>query len=292
MTDLKAYYALKQKAAESHLASVFMDAPKHLAPFYEMMRYPIDAGGKRLRPVLVLMVNEMLGGSDASVIDAACALELIHTYSLVHDDLPAMDDDDLRRGKPTVHVAFGEGNAILVGDALLTHAFSLAARSPLSGDTLRAVIRELADAAGPAGMVGGQYLDLENEGKAIPFDVLRSIHAMKTGALIRAAVRIGALAGGADEAALAKLTAYGEAIGLAFQIQDDILDVTSDTASLGKPVGSDEKNDKSTYVKFFGVDGAQAKANAAVDAALGALSSFSGAEYLAGLARYIIERKN
>ncbi|MEK6793727.1 MAG: polyprenyl synthetase family protein [Spirochaetota bacterium] len=292
MTDFKSYYSLKQRSVEAHLSRLFTDAPPHLAPFYRMMRYPIDAGGKRLRPVLVLMVNDTFGGADASVLDTACALELIHTYSLVHDDLPAMDDDELRRGKPTVHIRYGEGNAILVGDALLTYAFSLAARSPLSDSAVRAVTGELADAAGCSGMVGGQFLDLCNEGSAIAFELLTSIHALKTGALIRAAVRIGAVAGGADDDTLTALTRYGEAIGLAFQIQDDILDVTSDTASLGKPVGSDEKNDKSTYVKFFGLDGAQKKAAAAVDAALEAIASCKGAEQLTGLARYIIERRS
>ncbi|MBI4977919.1 MAG: polyprenyl synthetase family protein [Spirochaetes bacterium] len=286
------YYRAKQSLIERYLDGSFRNAPDPLASYYEMLRYPLLAGGKRLRPVLTLMVNEMLGGDETNALEAAAALELIHTYSLVHDDLPAMDDDDLRRGKPTMHVVHGEANAILAGDALLTHAFTLIANAPLPPAAVVGIVREVSVASGISGMVGGQFLDLENEGKDIPFETLRTIHECKTGALIRAAVRVGGIIGNADERTFDALTAYGEAIGLAFQIQDDILDVTSDNATLGKNVGSDVKNNKATYVKFFGIEGAQRKAAEAVAKAVDALSSFKSSGYLSALARYIIDRKS
>ncbi|MFO7974619.1 MAG: polyprenyl synthetase family protein [Candidatus Hydrogenedentota bacterium] len=244
------------------------------------------AGGKRLRPALALGASEIVSGSDDPAMPAACALEMIHTYSLMHDDLPAMDDDDLRRGKPTAHKAFGEANAILAGDALLTMAFDVVAQS---GNT--AVVGEIAQAAGVAGMVGGQVLDLESENKQLTLDALRHIHAYKTGALIRASVRVGAMLGGAPRESLDALTRFGESIGLAFQIADDILDVIGVEANMGKRVGSDANKKKSTYPQLLGLDQARALALEAVEEANAALVPFGPeAEVFRALAHFIIER--
>lgn len=291
--DFFAYLKSKQSRIENFLAEVFTTREPLFAPFYEMLRYPLEAKGKYARPALTLMTNELLGGSDETALPAACALECVHAYSLVHDDLPSMDNDDMRRGRATTHVRFGEGNAILVGDALLTRAFSLATEGTPSNDIAVQIVRELALAAGAQGMVGGQYLDLANEGKEIEFETLKTIHAHKTGALIRCACRMGATLANANEAALAALTAYGEHIGLAFQIQDDILDVVSTSETLGKSTGKDAASNKATYVKFFGVEGAREKAAAALSSAIEALAPFGDdARYLADFARYIVERAN
>lgn len=254
----------------------------------EAAAYSLFAGGKRLRPGLVLGAAEIVCGSDEAAVPAACAIEMIHTYSLIHDDLPAMDDDDLRRGKPTNHVVYGEALAILAGDALLTMAFDVLGRA---GNC--AAVVELAQAAGAAGMVGGQVIDLESEDKRLTADELQRIHAMKTGALIRGAVRLGAILGGASPAQLDALTAYGEHIGLAFQIADDILDVTGDQALIGKPVGSDESNGKSTYPALLGLDESRRLAGEAVAAAVAALAPFGPeADTFRSLARYIVERRS
>lgn len=254
----------------------------------EAMRYSLFAGGKRLRPALALGAAEVICGSDAVALPAACALEMIHTYSLIHDDLPAMDNDDLRRGKPTLHRAYDEATAILAGDGLLTMAFDVIAATGNMD-----AVRELAQAAGVAGMVGGQFIDLQSEGQHLALDAMKNLHAHKTGALIRGAVRIGAMLAGANEPQLAALTAYGEHIGLAFQIADDILDVTGDEAALGKPVGSDVANDKSTYVALLGIAEAQALAHETTQHALDALSSFGAeAEMFRAIARFMVERRH
>ncbi|NIA12688.1 MAG: hypothetical protein GWP08_01315 [Nitrospiraceae bacterium] len=261
------------------------DAPRGLV---EDMRYSLFAGGKRLRPALALGAAEIVSGDGACALPVACAIEMIHTYSLIHDDLPAMDDDDLRRGKPTLHKVCGEARAILAGDALLTMAFDVLADS---GDA--SVIREVARAAGVAGMVGGQAIDLDSEGKAIELDALRKLHAFKTGALIRVSVRGGALLAGASEEALDALTRYGEHVGLAFQIADDILDVVGDEQELGKPIGSDEANEKSTYPALVGLDRARELANEAVVAAVESLDVFgSEAGDFRALAGFVVERRN
>jgi len=250
------------------------------------MEYSLMAGGKRLRPALALGAARVLGARDEVALPAACALEMIHTYSLIHDDLPAMDNDDLRRGKPTAHKAFGEATAILAGDALLTLAFEVLAEA---GNC--EVIREIAQASGVGGMAGGQFIDLESEGKQIGLEELREIHRCKTGALIRVAVRAGALLAGATPQALAALTAYGEHIGLAFQIADDILDVVGDEAAIGKPVGSDVANAKATYPAILGLERARDLAREAADAALAALEDFGPeADLFRKLADFIVDR--
>ena len=294
--DIKAYLNEKRQVVEDALARYMLPAEGPLAAHMEAMRYSLYAGGKRVRPVLCLAAAEALGVEPAPLLPLACALECIHTYSLIHDDLPAMDDDDLRRGKPTNHVVFGEAGAILAGDGLLTFAFDLLSDPALSGyigdhDRLR-LIHVVARAAGPLGMVGGQALDVASEGKAVDFETLRTIHRCKTGALITASVQAGAIIGGGDESQYKALTVYGEAIGLAFQIYDDLLNVEGTTEELGKAAGSDADREKATYPAFFGVDGTRAKAREAVAAAEKALADFDHrAEPLRELARYIINRK-
>ena len=239
------------------------------------MKYSLTAGGKRLRPILLMAAADVAGGRGEDFIQVACAIEMIHTYSLIHDDLPAMDNDDFRRGKLTNHKVYGEAMAILAGDALLTQAFEVMLRQPgVPADVLLKVVREMAIAAGPNGMVGGQAIDLESEGKHVPMETLKKLHMGKTGALFRAAIRSGAILAGADEKQLADLTAYADAFGLAFQITDDILDVVGNEAIIGKPVGSDERNDKSTYVTLTSLETARELAAQVVADGVKALEGF------------------
>ncbi|MBN1207389.1 MAG: polyprenyl synthetase family protein [Myxococcaceae bacterium] len=264
--------------------------PSRLA---EAMSYSLMAGGKRLRPVLCLAFADAISrqSSNSSVADdAACALEYIHTYSLIHDDLPSMDNDDLRRGRPTSHKVFGEALAILAGDALLTESFTLVASGP---EPVRvSLCRELATAAGAAGMVGGQVLDIADDRPA-QMDYLTKMHAMKTGALIRAACRMGALAGGGGPEEVKRADAYGEAVGLAFQIADDILDVTGDPKLMGKPVGADAAAGRHTYPAVIGLEASWMLAERMVSDAVEAVAPIEGrGGPLAVLARYMVERNS
>lgn len=264
----------------------------------EAMRYSVQAGGKRLRPALALAACRAVGGEDAAALPFACAVELIHTYSLIHDDLPAMDDDDLRRGRPTSHKMFGEAMAILAGDALHTLAFDVLLTHTDDDAVAAALGRELATASGPMGMVGGQVDDLAGGGIAPDADRLQRIHERKTAALIRASVRGGGRAGGASETQLDALGAYGAAMGLAFQITDDILDVTGTAETLGKTPGKDEREQKMTYVALEGVDGAQARAGREILRAREALAGITdssggalpGRELLVALAEFVAHR--
>lgn len=226
----------------------------------EAMLYSLQAGGKRIRPLLLLSTLHAFQKPVHIGMSTACALEMIHTYSLIHDDLPSMDNDDLRRGKPTNHKVFGEANAILAGDALLTYAFQVVADDEaISSDVKVRLISELAKAAGPEGMVGGQVADLEGEGKTISLQQLEYIHRHKTGKLLQYSVRAGAILGEATERQLTLLTAFADHLGLAFQIRDDILDIEGDEQKIGKKVGSDIENDKSTYPSLLTLDGAKKK---------------------------------
>jgi geranylgeranyl pyrophosphate synthase len=261
----------------------------------EAMRYSLLAGGKRLRPVLCLAAAEALGGPHVpdDDVDRICvAIECMHTYSLIHDDLPAMDDDDLRRGKPTCHRAFDEGTAILAGDALQVLAFELIAEAHgISERNRLALLTTLATASGASGMVAGQAMDLACVGQALELPALERMHALKTGALIRAAVRMGGLLGGAGEAGLAALDRYASAIGLAFQVQDDILDGTGTAASLGKEPGADAARDKPTFLSLMGERGAVDYARSLCERALDALSPFGErGQGLAEMARFIVAR--
>jgi farnesyl diphosphate synthase len=228
--------------------------PQHL---HQAMRHAVLGGGKRLRPMLVYAAGEATGADEALLDDPAAAVELVHAFSLVHDDLPAMDDDALRRGRPTVHVAFDEATAILAGDALQALAFSVLAESAADPELRVAWLQSLAEATGARGMCGGQALDMAATGARLELSALERLHALKTGALIRSAVRLGALAGQADATTLARLDDYAAALGLAFQIRDDLLDIEADSAQLGKTAGKDQAQDKSTYPALLGLDGAR-----------------------------------
>ncbi len=287
---------------KQHLAAIEAEIPVWLpgdtadyVPVPEAMTYATAAGGKRLRPVLVMEFCRMCGGDPAAALPFACAIEMVHSYSLVHDDLPCMDNSPLRRGKPSVHAAYGETMALLTGDALLNRAFetmlSPKARRLVSAEAAVSAAFELADAAGIGGMIGGQVMDLRCEGERLDMDALVTLQAGKTAALIRAACRMGALLADADEVKLQAAYTFGYEMGLAFQIIDDVLDATSTADVLGKPVGSDEENEKTTYVTLLGVDGAKELAAARTETALQALDVFGKeAEDLRALARTLLTR--
>ena len=258
----------------------------------DSMLYSLMAGGKRLRPVLCITAAALFGASAEDVLPFACAIEMVHSYSLIHDDLPAMDDDDLRRGRPSNHKAFDEATAILAGDGLQADAFRAMTRCPVEPARVLRAMEEFAHAAGSGGMVGGQELDMIHEGHQIPLEDLRHLHALKTGAILRASVTCGAILAGADEKSLEALGRYGASIGVAFQIADDILDVVSDTETLGKPVGSDVEEGKNTYPALVGLDESRRLARGHADDALAALEGFEGpeADFLRGLAIFTVER--
>lgn len=294
--NLKEYMNIRLKDIDSEINNIFKSSSISLENnFLDMLKYPLDAGGKRLRPILTCLACELFNGDYKKAIIPAVSLELIHTYSLVHDDLPAMDNDDLRRGKPTTHVKYGEANAILVGDGLLTHSFEILSNANVNDKTLRKLLHEISYAAGVSGMVMGQFIDLYYEERDIDFEMLKILHSKKTGAMIRGAVRVGAIASEKENINLENITKYGEAIGLAFQIQDDILDVISDNETLGKTVGKDEKEGKLTYVKQFGLEGAKEKAIETSKEAIDYLNVYDDNEaknILIELANYIVERKS
>ena len=294
---IAAYQKRCQTRVDTALEQLFQAPRTELERLYQAMRYSVMNGGKRVRPLLVYAACEALEGDIERADGAACAVELIHAYSLVHDDLPAMDDDDLRRGQPTTHKAFDEASAILAGDALQSLAFGVLAdrrRNPQNTETRLQMVELLSQAAGPAGMVGGQAIDLGSVGLQLDQQALEIMHRHKTGALIEASVALGALASGnTDELAHKALLQYARAIGLAFQVQDDILDVESDTATLGKTQGKDEAHDKPTYPALLGLDAAKDYALELRDQALHVLRPFgNSAEPLRELARYIVERRS
>jgi geranylgeranyl diphosphate synthase type II len=267
------------------------------ASLHKAMRYSVFAGGKRIRPILMIAACEAVAGDVARVLPAACAMEMVHAYSLIHDDLPAMDDDDFRRGRPTNHKVFGEANAILAGDALLTEAFILLSNPEsnpgVPAETLLRVIHLIGRCAGSLGMVAGQVVDMESEGAEVDLPTLEYIHTHKTGALILASIQTGALLGGGSEDALAALTRYGEAAGLAFQLTDDILDVVGEQELLGKDVGSDQARGKATYVALLGLEGARVRARELRDLAVAALAPLGdSAEPLRRIAHYIVDRSS
>jgi geranylgeranyl diphosphate synthase type II len=297
--DIRHYIETKRQQVETALERYLPRAETSLAEHFKAMRYSLFAGGKRVRPILCLAAAESVKDFNndfpETVMLTACALECIHTYSLIHDDLPAMDDDDLRRGKATNHKVFGEAGAILAGDSLLTYAFELLSREgqqELPARDRLTIISLISKAVGPQGMVGGQFLDLTHEGKDVDYAMLREIHSRKTGALITASVQTGAVLGGSTAAQFQALSRYGTQIGLAFQIIDDLLNVEGTPEQLGKAAGSDAARNKATYPALFGVAQTREKAEEAVQEALVALGSFDDrAAMLRELARYIISRK-
>ena len=291
--NFKAEWKKRADLVEEGLLRELKKVPAYDETLEKAMEYSLMAGGKRLRPVLLMAAADAVGKDGAAFLTTGCAIEMIHTYSLIHDDLPAMDNDDYRRGKPTNHRVFGDGIAVLAGDALLTLAFEVMLRQEgAAPETLVTVVSEMSRAAGPYGMVGGQVLDLEGEGRRLDLAALRKIHMGKTGALFCAAIRSGAILAGAKEEELAALTLYAERFGLAFQITDDILDVTGDEAAIGKPVGSDVRNEKATYVTLTSLEEAKKLAEDAVEEAVAALDIFGErAAFLRDLALFLLGRK-
>jgi len=293
--DLKAYLENRRAMVDAALDRVL--PPETAAPprIHEAMRYSVLAPGKRLRPILVIAGAEAVGGHAEAVLDTACALELIHAYSLIHDDLPAMDDDDYRRGRLTNHKVFGEAMAILAGDALLTLAFRLVAENAarVAPGAVGMVVAEVADAAGTDGMVGGQVVDIESEGKVISGEMLDYIHLHKTAALIRVALRVGAVLAGGREEVVDAISRAGEALGLAFQIVDDILDVEGNLAELGKTAGSDERKQKATYPSLHGLPASKARARDLIEETKRLLVPLGpAAEPIRALADFVLERRS
>lgn len=288
-TRLKEYENLVNASLEEYM--------QHYSPsdaqavVYRAMNYSLMAGGKRLRPVLVLEFCKMFGGNPKDALPLACAVEMIHSYSLIHDDLPCMDDDDFRRGKPSCHKQFGEANALLAGDGLLTAAFSsIAEMSTLSAEQKVKCISVLAQCAGVKGMVGGQIIDLETETGRIEKDLLEEMYSLKTGALLTASCLLGAYAGNASDKYFDLIRDYAKYLGLAFQVVDDILDVTGNQEILGKPIGSDSENHKTTFVTLYGVDGASRKAQEYTACAKQALSQLPNNEFLMALTDFLCVR--
>lgn len=258
----------------------------------EAMRYSISNGGKRLRPVLCLEFAKACGADRYDALDFACAVEFVHTYSLIHDDLPCMDDDDMRRGKPSCHKQFGEAVALLAGDALLTQAFQILSGSSLDDSKIASACALLAQNSGVSGMVGGQVIDLKYESQTPDMKQILAVHRLKTGALIAAACLLGCIAAGADENKIAAASAYAYNLGVAFQIKDDILDVTASTDELGKPAGSDAQNNKTTYVTLRGVENAQNDVEKLTESAVARLDEFENTEFLKTLSYYLVNRNN
>ncbi len=295
MFDLINYIEENNQKVNTALKRI-IHASKSSAPLIEAMKYSLFAGGKRIRPILCLAAAEAVGGIPEDALPAACALEMIHTYSLIHDDLPAMDDDDLRRGKPTCHKAYDEATAILAGDALLTLAFEVVSSVRISNDKQAAkwlrVIRLISGAAGFQGMIQGQMLDIISEGSKLSIAELESMHTLKTGALIEASLQCGALLGGADHRQMKMLRAYGRNIGLAFQVADDILNVEGKPEMMGKAVGTDKLLEKSTYPSLLGLEASKQVAKKLVANALQALENFDKkADALRAIAAFVIARK-
>ena len=256
------------------------------------MKYSLANGGKRLRPILVLEFCKMCGGDYREAIPLACAIEYVHTYSLIHDDLPCMDDDDMRRGEPSCHVVFGQATALLAGDALLTHAFDLISNSDLSDDKKVKAVSLLSQNAGVGGMIGGQVLDLKFENQDPSLTDILTIHKLKTGALISAACILGCIAAGASDKQIQAASRYAYYLGIAFQIKDDLLDVEGDEEELGKPVGSDAKNDKTTYVTLVGEKKAERDVRKLTQSAIGQLDIFQNKDFIVPLSEYLVSRNN
>ena len=291
--DLKRYLVARQKEVDRALDRYLPKESVAPATLHKAMRYSLFAGGKRLRPILCLAAAEACGGKSQAALPHACAVECIHTYSLIHDDLPSMDNDDLRRGRPTCHKVFGDAIAILAGDALLTVAFAIASRAkPVSRYDLREVMREITEAAGSRKLIAGQVADLEAEGKNLSREQVRSIHENKTAALLTASVRLGAMAANAGAKQLTAVTAFGRALGLAFQVIDDILDVTQTSEKLGKSAGKDLAARKATYPAVFGLEKSRSEARRLTKQAHRALETLGdNARVLRALADYLLARE-
>jgi len=295
--DLEVYLQERRGLVDAALDGFLPSEDTRPPSVHRAMRYSVLAGGKRLRPILVIAGAEVVGASPSAVMPTACAMELIHTYSLIHDDLPAMDDDDYRRGRLTNHKVFGDAIAILAGDALLTYAFQLVAQNAavpgVDAKVVCDVVAEIAEAAGTVGMVGGQVVDIESEGKTITAEELEYIHVHKTAALLRASLSVGARLGGADAPALAAVADAGQSLGLAFQIVDDILDVEGSLETLGKTAGSDERKQKVTYPALHGIEASRREARRLIERTKSRLGVFGARSVpLCALADFVVERKS
>lgn len=290
---MKDYLASRQKMVDDALQAYLPKQNVKPKTIHKAMRYSVFAGGKRLRPILCLAAGECCGGEASAALPLACAVECIHTYSLIHDDLPCMDDDDLRRGMPTSHKVFGEAIAVLTGDALLTFAFELAAQVPAwPRYSLRDIISELAIASGSRNLIAGQVADLESEGKRVSLPALRFIHQSKTAALLRSSIRLGAMSANASPTRLQTLSDFGTSLGLAFQVIDDILDVTQSSETLGKSAGKDLVSEKATYPSVIGLDESRKVAKRLTEEAHRSLHPFARrAEILHELADYLLDRE-
>lgn len=275
---------------EETMRRYFAEKDTKKTTLYRAMEYGVMGGGKRIRPFLTLEFCRMLGGSDAAALPYAAAIEMIHNFSLIHDDMPCMDNDDLRRGRPTTHKAFGEAQALIAGDALIFAAIDCALSGAADAAAQNRAVRELAVAAGADGMCEGQMIDMESDGVQIPFERLLELHAHKTGALIRAAAKLGVIAAGGDDAAMAAADTYGRGIGLAFQIVDDVLDACGSTETLGKPVGSDAKNEKSTFLSFMSADDALTYAARVTKEATDAIKGYPASGTLISLGEWLLHR--
>ena len=287
----KQLFDADRQAVEEYLRSAFREDAWY-GDLQESMEYSLLAGGKRLRPVLVLECCRLCGGDADKAIPFAAAVEMIHTYSLIHDDLPAMDDDDMRRGRPTNHVVYGEATAILAGDALLTAAFEQLAKADLPAQRVVEAVKCLSRCAGAPGMVGGQVLDMAGEGHALTIEELEQLQSLKTGALISAAAQLGCIAAGGSEEQRANVTAYAAALGRAFQVRDDMLDEISTAEELGKPIGSDRANEKSTFLTALGLDGCRSLVDKLTEQAISALDDFEQPGFLVWLAGEMAQRGN
>ena len=295
--DIAGYLQGKKRIIDGALEKIIPKETDFPQTLHRAMRYTLFPGGKRIRPILAMTAYEVVGGKENGIVPYACALEFIHTYSLIHDDLPALDNDDYRRGRPTSHMVFGEGMATLAGDALLTEAFHLMTSETLRGEVdprvAMEVIDEISKAAGFTGMIAGQVVDIESEGKKVELPVLEFIHTHKTGSLILASVRMGGRLGGASDVEMEFLTRYGKAIGLAFQITDDILDVEGSRASMGRAPGVDKTRNKITYPALLGLEESKRRCNELVGQAVAALELFGArGETFREIALYIGKRRS
>ena len=291
MCDIKQIVEDNALIVENALKAFFLKRKD--TTLYKAMKYSTMCGGKRIRPFLVIEFCKLFGGSVESALPYAMALEMIHTFSLIHDDLPCMDNDDMRRGKPTNHKVFGEAPALLAGDALVFLAFEcVMSNQDVPAENRLAAVHELAIASGAEGMCEGQMIDIENEGKKLSFDELLKLHSHKTGALIRTAAKLGVIAAGGGKDALEAADTYGAGVGLAFQIIDDILDKYGSTEELGKPVGSDAKNAKTTFLSFMTAEEAKAYAENVTNSACAAIEEYANSKTLVDLARLLLARKN
>lgn len=289
--DFKAQIEKYCDAVNTELMKYIPEANDGQRDVAKAMRYSLSNGGKRLRPIFVLEFCRMCGGDVNKALPYACAIEYIHTYSLIHDDLPCMDNDDMRRGKPSCHKMYGEATALLAGDALLTHAFEICSASELSDSQNLRAVSLLSQNAGVGGMIGGQVIDLKYEQSDPSISDILTVHRLKTGALISAACILGCIAAGADDEKIALASRYAYMIGTAFQIRDDLLDIVGDEEKLGKPVGSDADNDKTTYVTLVGADRAQQDVKTLTDKAVEILDSFSENDFMKTLSEYLVNRE-